>query len=347
MGRFLFLISVLAVLGLSGGMFFAGWQKTQSDRDSSIPAKREVLASPVVRKCVNMGGALEAPREGDWGYTIEKSDFNKLKRAGFDSVRIPIKWSAHTEKSAPYQLDGPFAQRIDQVVTEALEADLKVIINVHHYDEINEKSEAHIPRLYAIWDQIIARYKNRSNKLIYEFLNEPHTDVTPARVNKINRDLLQKVRASDPDRWVILGGGDWGTLDGLLKTNPPYDSRAMVTFHYYSPFEFTHQGAPWAHKKIAMGQTWGTTADRKAIAEDMSRAARWRDKVGMPLLLGEFGVYTKVPDAQRAIWTNAVRQSAESVGFGWCYWDYATSLAMYDQETATFRPGMLRALVGE
>ena len=47
---------------------------------------------------MNLGNALEAPTEGDWGITLQADNFKKIKDAGFQSVRIPIRWSAHAEK---------------------------------------------------------------------------------------------------------------------------------------------------------------------------------------------------------------------------------------------------------
>lgn len=344
MGRFIVFIALSALIGLCGFMVIHGHQK-QAQTGAQAQTVKQVSVRPPIGKCMNMGGALEAPNEGDWGYRIRERDFKQLKAAGFDTVRIPIKWSAHADDTAPYTLHPQILRRVDRLISQADAAGLKIIINVHHYDEISVDADMHLPRLYAFWDQLIAHYADAPDSVIFEFLNEPHTSMTPARVDQMNRDLLAKVRAKDQDRWVILGGGQWGTLDGLLATRPPYDPRAMVTFHYYSPFDFTHQGAPWAHKPVPLGQTWGTSEDRKRLAEDFSKAAKWRDQRGMPLLLGEFGVYVKVPDPQRALWTERVRSTAETVGFGWCYWDYATSLGIYDLSSERFRPGMLEALI--
>ena len=44
---------------------------------------------------VNLGNALDAPKEGEWGLTLEEDFFEQIRRAGFKSVRIPIRWSAH------------------------------------------------------------------------------------------------------------------------------------------------------------------------------------------------------------------------------------------------------------
>lgn len=343
MSRFLIFLSAVILTAFAA---LTVWHFNSPSEAYTGPASNPAPPSPV-KACVNMGGALEAPREGEWGYTIRNSDFHLIRSLGFDTVRIPIKWSYHTRKGPDFKIDEIFFRRIDEVVSQAVEADLQVIINVHHYEEINEDAEAEYPKLKAMWQQISARYENWSDAVIYEFLNEPHTSVTPRRIDAINRDLLAMVRQTQPDRWVILGGTQWGTLDGLIETDPPYDPHAMVTFHFYDPFEFTHQGAPWAHKQVPLGQTWGTATDRRDIAGSFTRAARWRDKVGMPLLLGEFGVYTEVPDADRATWTNYVRRTAEMVDFGWCYWDWSTSLGMYELQNERVRPGMGEALFAQ
>ena len=49
---------------------------------------------------MNLGNALEAPREGEWGLTLEEDFFERVQKAGFRSVRIPIRWSAHTSATA-------------------------------------------------------------------------------------------------------------------------------------------------------------------------------------------------------------------------------------------------------
>ena len=38
---------------------------------------------------VNLGNALEAPREGEWGVTLQEAYFDLIQQAGFTSVRVP------------------------------------------------------------------------------------------------------------------------------------------------------------------------------------------------------------------------------------------------------------------
>lgn len=87
---------------------------------------------------VNLGNALDAPQEGQWGVVIEDYFFDKIKEVGFQIVRIPIRWSAHTENIFPYRINESFFQRISHVINQALSRDLYVIINIHHFDELTE-----------------------------------------------------------------------------------------------------------------------------------------------------------------------------------------------------------------
>ena len=50
----------------------------------------------------------------------------------------------------------------------------------------------------------------------------------------------------------------------------------------------------------------------------MAAAAAKARALGMPLLLGEFGVLRTVKTAQRAPWTAATRRSAERHAIAWC-----------------------------
>lgn len=65
---------------------------------------------------INFGNALEAPNyEGEWGLRLREEYFQLVTEAGFDSVRVPIRWSAHARKSEPFTIDPRFFERIDWV----------------------------------------------------------------------------------------------------------------------------------------------------------------------------------------------------------------------------------------
>ena len=90
--------------------------------------------------------------------------------------------------------------------------------------------------------------------------------------------LLAAVRASNPTRAVIVGPGHWNSLGSLDRlTLPANDRHLIVTFHYYSPFEFTHQGAEWTEGTQAwLGRTWTDTPEQRGeLHRDLAKGAAW------------------------------------------------------------------------
>jgi len=354
MGKFFYyalLGTAAAVAIITGAALFSGSDKGQAEArepaaDQKV-VKRPTISLPI-KRCMNMGGALEAEREGDWGYKIRKQDFTTLRLAGFDTVRVPIKFSAHTETRAPYKISPELFSRIDEVLDWAIVEGLQIIIDVHHYEELMSNPHTHERRLEAMWEQIAYRYATAPKNVIFELINEPNGKMTIARTDKLNKRLLQIVRKHNSDRWVIVGSAGWGGMDALLKSNPPREPYVMTTFHYYDPFEFTHQGATWIEgANYPTGVKWtGRSAEQAAIRKDLDKAARWRDQTGLPMLLGEFGAIGKADNSSRAHWAEVVRAESEKRGIGWCYWEWATGFPAYDVGTGRWVPGMKRALTG-
>ena len=92
-----------------------------------------------VGTCINMGNMLEPEKEGAWGGAlIVPEDFSRIKAAGFDTVRIPVRWHNKTQQQAPWKVDPAWMDRVQTVVDQALAADLNVILNSHHFDPIFE-----------------------------------------------------------------------------------------------------------------------------------------------------------------------------------------------------------------
>ena len=62
---------------------------------------------------MNMGNMLEAPREGEWGTPLDTAFFKIIRDRGFDSVRIPIRWSAEGRvgEEPPYKVSDEFFAR--------------------------------------------------------------------------------------------------------------------------------------------------------------------------------------------------------------------------------------------
>lgn len=301
-------------------------------------------------KGINLGNALEAPSEGEWGMVIKEEYFSLIKNAGFNSVRIPIRWSAHTGTNSPYTIDEEFLQRVHQVVNRAVEQDLAVIINIHHFNELMEEPTQHKQEFLSIWDQVGRSFMDYPEEIVFEVLNEPHSNMTQSVWNNYLEKAISTIRTSNPGRVLMAGTAPWGGFDGLQNLELPEDDRQIIaTVHYYNPFQFTHQGAEWVEDNADswLGTTWTATTDQKEnVDSDFNDVKEWAEQNDRPIHVGEFGAYSKAPDQSRNTWTRYVRTAAEQRGFSWAYWEFGAGFGVYDREKNEWRTPLLDALIG-
>jgi len=318
------------------------------------PAQSDALsdAQAVNRRLgrgINLGNALEAPRLGAWGMDVRPEYFRLIAEAGFDSVRVPIRWSAHAGADAPYAIDPEFFAIVDGVVDQCLANGLAVVVNFHHYEELYADPDGERPRFLALWRQVAERYRDRPSEVVFELLNEPHGALSHERWQALFPEALAVVRASNPRRAVLIGPGNWNNVNALPELELPEDDRMLLgTFHYYLPFPFTHQGATWAGPEVRRLRDipWdGTPGEAKAIADDFDKAAAWSKAHDRPVYVGEFGAYSTADMASRARWTAAVAGAAVERGFSFAYWEFGSGFGAYDREEERWHAPLKDALV--
>jgi endoglucanase len=320
--------------------------------NSAAAAGSEALPDParMVRELghgINLAGALEAPREGLWGVTLREEYFSTIEQAGFNTVRVPIKWSAHAATNAPYLIDPEFLKRIDWVVAEAKTNRLHAILDFQNYEELITEPEKNEARFLAIWRQIAEHYQSEPPAILFELFNEAHGQLDAARWNALVANAVAVIRPTNPQRWIVVGPVSWNKIIALPQLVLPAEDKFLVaTVHYYEPMEFTHQGAPWEKTSLTwLGRQWlGTAAEKAVVDRDFDNAAAWASAHQRPLLLGEFGTYEKAPPASRARWTTYVARSAEAHGMAWSYWEFCGNFGAYDPGLNQWRAPLLEAL---
>lgn len=305
---------------------------------------------PAVGRGVNLGNALDAPSEGEWGVTLKEKYFDLIEEAGFDSVRIPVRWSAHAMKAAPYTIDPEFAARVDWVIKNCLDRGLEPLVNIHHYGEVMTDPDGHEERFIELWRQIAERYKDYPPTLKFELLNEPQDKLTSDRWNAMLAKTLPVVRESNPTRQIVVGPGNFNSVAELERLVLPEDDRNLiVTFHYYSPHHFTHQGASWSGPEAQkwLGTTWtGTVAERAAVIRDLNTAIDWAVAHERPIYMGEFGAYSKADLKSRATWTKFLADKAIERKIGFAYWEFCSGFGVYDQQKGEWVEPLREALLG-
>lgn len=328
---------------------------------------------------VNLGNALEAPDEGEWGVTLSSAHFQVFADAGFDHVRLPVRFSAHAATSAPYTIDASFFSRVDWALEQAQSRGLAVVLDVHHFMELLSEPASSKARFIALWEQIATRYRSRPASLKFELMNEPN-GALDAQWNAIFPEALAAVRAIDPTRTVILDGTSWAAATTLELLPAITDPAVVVTFHMYEPILFTHQAASWMTAEYQtrgvafpappcspVNPTSGTQAvawtaewfmkynqapaatnpgGMKAVEDVFAAVDAFIARTGRAAYLGEFGVIDKADVGSRARWVRLIRESAEARGVPWAYWDDGGSFKIVTPATNTWNASLKAALLG-
>jgi endoglucanase len=305
---------------------------------------------------VNFGNMLEAPTEGAWGLSVTDDFVAKAASAGFTSVRVPVRWSNHALPEAPYTIDPAFMARVETVVNKLLARNLTVVLNVHHYRQLDgdplDAGEAPVStavvdvRFVRLWEQIAAKFQGASDRLVFELYNEPHGRQNGSPWNVLAARALGVVRKTNPGRVVIIGPTHWNSAGDLAQLSLPNDANLVVTIHDYNPFTFTHQGAEWVTPTLPVGVTCCSAAQTADMTAPLDVAKTWAAAKRNPVYVGEFGAYSSADSASRITFNRTMRDAIEARGMTWAYWEFASGFGVYDPATLTFRQGLLDALLG-
>ena len=270
-------------------------------------------------RTVNLGNALEAPHEGEWGVILKEEYFQIISQKGFTAVRLPVRWSGHALKEAPYTIDPEFFKRVDWAVNQALTNNLAIVVNMHHYEEMALDPKGNQARYLALWKQIAKHYQSYPNALLFEPMNEPNGLLSAKHWNDLVSLVVPVIRVKNPARNLVIGPAEWNSssaLDDLVL--PANDQHIIVTFHYYNPFQFTHQGAEWMPGSESwLGTKWGSNAEKQMVEYDLDIVEKWAKDNQRPIFMGEFGAYSKGEMDSRVRWTAFVARTAEARKFSW------------------------------
>src|SRR5664280_3178113 len=133
---------------LIAATFFGGGLQAQPAEDAvftpSNPPELKPIASHrtpayqaarLFRHGVNLGDYLEAGT--DWAVTIAADEFVQMKRTGFDHVRVPVGWHRYAGAAPAFTLSPEIFARVDFAVTLSLANKMAVMINLHHFNELD------------------------------------------------------------------------------------------------------------------------------------------------------------------------------------------------------------------
>lgn len=324
----------------------------------TIPSLFAQTTTPFHRG-VNLTGWFQANSARQIQFTLyTKQDFEQIKSLGCDVIRLPINLHYMTNGAPNYTLDPLFLGFLDEVVNWAEALDLHLILDNHTFDPAVDTDPNIGIVLNKVWLQMAQHFKDRSNLIYYEILNEPH-GISDSLWNAIQQSVVTTIRTVDDKHTIIVGGAEWNSYNSLALMPAYSDSNLIYTFHFYDPFLFTHQGASWTQPSLeplsgipfpfnasnmpplppSLEGTWldgaynnyaneGTVAHLQQL---LDVAIQFREARQVPVFCGEMGVLmdNSNPD-DRVFWYRTVSQYLNEHNIAWTVWDYHGTFGLFE-----------------
>ena len=275
-----------------------------------------------------MGSGFNLGNTFDLGlHSTQATDIYPLidlyQAAGMRHIRIPVTWMEDVRGSALADATGlvntghPRLAQLKTIVDYALGRGLYVVLNTHHEHWLYKRydgSPALDDIFSRLWRGIAAQFADRSQRLIFEVLNEPQgvfgdwnggTSPNPSsaraleltrRINKLGYDAIRASGGLNAKRLIMVGTNGMGNHSQLRLVYPTKadlpgagaDGFVAVQVHTYDPWAFCGQdgsNAAWP----------GDSAISAPILAVLGHA----HSLGVPVNYGEYGVGRKTNISER------------------------------------------------
>lgn len=248
--------------------------------------------------------------ETGWGNPkTTKAMIDAVAAAGFDAIRIPVRWEPHVTDKATMKIDPKWMSRIKEVVDWSLAAGMTVMLNTHHEKWLesrpyNANKEEINSMLGKLWTQIATEFRDYPQTLIFAGTNETTvnwaapTAENQAVQNSYHQTFVDAVRATGGKNYyrnliiqTYACAPEYG-FDGTVIPNDVVEKRLSVEFHYYQPWDYCGDWKYryWGQKYADMGKNVSPSGNEATIKNIFARARQvWWDK-GLGVVIGEYGV---------------------------------------------------------
>jgi len=275
---------------------------TPTPTSSPQPTNRVAIVA-AMQPGWNLGNTFDSTGadETSWGNPrVTTQLLDNLKAQGFKSIRIPVTWGHRSGGAPNYTIDATFLNRVREVVDWAIARDFYVMINIHHdswqwINQMPSQNSTVLARYNAVWTQIANTFRNHSNRLLFESVNEPQFTGGSGdtqyyqllhQLNQSFRNIVRQSGGNNATRLLVLPtlftNADQGRVDALVTSmNQIADNNTVATFHFYGfwPFSVNIAGFTRFNAEVQ--------ADLTGAFDRMANAFTAR---GIPVILGEYGL---------------------------------------------------------
>lgn len=188
-------------------------------------------------------------------------DLRRLRRTGLDFIRLPVDPGPFLAADAITR--GRLLDMLDAAVTATLHAGLGIIVNIQanaatHYWNPDRMVSSTAAPAFDLYRGLVGELAGRlarfqPGRVALEPVNEPAQACASNVWSQIQLSLLTAARASAATLPLVVTGGCGSMVSGLTALDPaplsPFEP-ILFTFHFYEPYLFSHQGAPWMREPV-------------------------------------------------------------------------------------------------
>ncbi len=277
----------------------------------------------------NLGNSLECPTsETEWGNPkTTKEMIHAVRAAGFNAIRIPVRWTGHLTDKTAMTIDQKWLARVKEIVDWCLAEDMYVMINDHHeewYDRnpYYSKQQENNRKLAAMWTNIATYFRDYGERLAFGGTNETTVNWgSPTKEqqevqNSYNQTFVDAVRATGGKNYYrnlivqTFACNPYHGLNGFVIPEDKVEGRMSVEFHYYDPYGYglltgnkANDYYYWgeAYKEKAQAKGYKVPSDNEQTQANLFTRIQkaWGEK-GLGVIIGEFGVTNHYTNDDRA-----------------------------------------------
>lgn len=288
---------------------------------------------------------------------------------GFKHIRLPINPTLLFQEDNPGVLNPAVLPFIDKAIARMQAKNLAVIIDIHPRGEAGQNFQERLlsdtvfaSKFVEFWGAL-AKHLSRTNPeyVFLETLNEPysfageninHVDSTSILQWEVLQPKIIEAMRQNAPRHTLIAKAIGDGYKTLLTSKPVTDKNVVYNFHFYSPFEFTHQGASWLNTEVASFKGVSYNSNSQASENANQRAkndtpdpltnyqgnriwngnkidwifhqiGNWAAANNVPVTANEFGVLrNNAPLEDRVNWFRDVSSSLDRYGIGKSLWSY-------------------------
>ncbi|MDR7384741.1 cellulase family glycosylhydrolase [Promicromonospora iranensis] len=346
------LAALAAGLALSASLAVpAGAQPTAVHSTATTPTSAVEIAA-AMQPGWNLGNSLDAQCCGEGGETawgnprVDDTFFKDIKAEGFNSVRIPVSWGNHTGPAPDHTVEPETMERVREIVDLALDADLYVLINIHHdswqwVTHLPTKHDEVMAQYTATWTQIADTFKDYPQELTFESINEQgftgssgaeedHRHM--AELNSSFHDIVRSSGSNNSDRLLVLPtlhtGAEQADMDALAAEIAALDDPMLAAT--------THNYSFWPFSVNVAGYTTYNEEVRNLLEESFQNQVDTFVSQGIPVIIGEYGLLdnydNKVERGEYLKFFEHFGYLARTTGITTMWWDNGTHFDRFKRE---------------